>query len=288
MIFTSGLIFPEGPVALLDGSWLCVQGEPAGCITRISPDGQLQQVIAKTGRPNGLAVDRNGFIWVAESRIPSLLKVAMSGEVEIVHTGCGDEAFLFPNDCCFGPDGFLYLTDSGVFIDAFAPGGKIRSDYDTVPCDGRIYRINTHTGEIIKIDSGIRFTNGIAFGPDGYLYANETLTGNVFRYRVEKNTAGKREFFGNVINPAAPTGYKGPDGMAFDENGRLYVTVFGQGDVTVLDNNGDVAMRIPTKGMNPTNIAFARQGKKQAHVTEYQHGNMELLNTAAAGLALWD
>ncbi len=287
MIFTEGLTFPEGPVALGNGYWLCVQGEPAGCVTLISDDGKIHHTVAKTGRPNGLALDRNGFIWVAESRIPSLLKVSLNGKVEVVLTGCGDESFLFPNDLCFGPGGYLYLTDSGVFIDEFAPGGKIRPDYNSVQCDGRVYRINPAKNEIIKIDTGIRFTKGIAFGDDGFLYANETLSGNIYRYRVTGDKVGERELFGNVINPLAAPGYKGPDGMAFSNDGFLYVTVFGQGDVTVLNRDGSVKERIRTKGMNPTNVAFALPGKKKIYVTEYQYGTMEIFDVKNDGLALW-
>ena len=288
MNFTTNLISPEGPVALKDGSWLCVQAGSAGCVTHISADGKTHKVIAKTGRPNGLAIDKNGFIWVAESRVPSLLKVSMDGAVEVVLTNCGDEAFLFPNDLCFGPDGYLYLTDSGVFIDEFAPNGKIRDDYDTVPCDGRVYRINPISKAITKIDTGIRFTNGIAFGNDNYLYANETLSGDVFRYQVSNGTVGKRKHFGNVIDPNAAPGYKGPDGMAFSEDGLLFVTVFGQGDVTVLDKQGNVAERIKTKGMKPTNVAFALHGKKQMHVTEYEFGTMEVFDVQRDGLSLYE
>jgi hypothetical protein len=37
-------------------------------VTQISPDGQSKRIIARTGEPNGLAVDRQGTIWVAETR----------------------------------------------------------------------------------------------------------------------------------------------------------------------------------------------------------------------------
>ncbi|MES1220981.1 MAG: SMP-30/gluconolactonase/LRE family protein [Bacteroidota bacterium] len=286
MIFTSNLICPEGPVALKDGSWLCVQGEPAGVVTHISADGKSHTVIAKTGRPNGLAVDKDECIWVAESRIPSLLKISKKGE-EVILTGCGNEVFLFPNDLCFGSDGCLYMTDSGIFIDEFAPNGKIRDDYnDTMP-DGRVYKINPVTKEISCIDKGIRFTNGIAFGKDNNLYANETLTGNIYKYSFNNGNIGNREFFGNVIDPAAAPGYKGPDGMAFDEDGLLYVTVFGQGDVTILDTNGAVVKRIKTKGKNPTNVAFANPPAKQIYVTEYEFGTIEIFDVETNGLALW-
>jgi gluconolactonase len=75
MIFVGGLSAPEGPVSLKDGSWLVVEmGADRGCITHISSDGQRKRVVATTGCPNGLAVDRWGHIWVAESETPSLIR----------------------------------------------------------------------------------------------------------------------------------------------------------------------------------------------------------------------
>jgi gluconolactonase len=290
MIFSRDLNAPEGPVALADRTWLIVEGGLGrGCVTHLSSDGQTKQVIKQTGRPNGLAVDTDGTIWVAESKVPSLLRLTMDGKSEVVAAGCDGEPFLFPNDLCFGPDGAIYLTDSGVCIDSFAPDNKIRADYTDVDYDGRLYRIEPQTGSVSKIDNGLRFTNGIAFGSDGLLYVNETLTGNVYRYGwQEGKVSGPRELFGNVIRADAPVGWKGPDGMAFDENGLLYVAVFGQGDVTILGLKGEVVTRIPTYGTLPTNVAFALPGQHRIHVTEYQHGQMETFQVDCDGLPLWN
>jgi gluconolactonase len=283
MIFTDGLSAPEGPVALPDGTWLIVEGgAERGCVTHILADGKTKRVVQKTGRPNGLAVDARGVIWVAESKYPSLVRLTMEGKAEVVATGCGGQPFLFPNDLCFGPDGAIYLTDSGVFIDEFAPNNKIRPDYMSVNYDGRVYRIDVSTGKVDKVDSGIKFTNGIAFGPDWRLYVNETLTGNIYRYE-----SGQRVLFGNVIRPDAPPGWKGPDGMAFSEDGKLYVAVFGQRDVTVLDPDGKVFERIPTAGILPTNLAFALPGRKQIYITEYELGQMEVVEVPKDGLPLF-
>jgi gluconolactonase len=289
MIFCSGLINPEGPVALADGSWLCVEGgADRGCVTQISPDGRKRRVVARTGRPNGLAVDKDGYIWVAESKIPSLLRITLSGVVEVVATACNGEPFLFPNDLCLGPDGAIYLTDSGVHIDSFAPGGRIRPDYDKVNYDGRVYRVDARTGAIRQLDSRLRFANGIAFGPDGHLYVNETLTGMIYRYRCTSGTAiGGRTNFGNVINSASPPGWKGPDGMAFGTDGNLYVAVFAQQDVTVLAADGAVSRRLPTAGKLPTNCAFGRQGQRKLYVTEYELGQIEVFDVATDGLPLF-
>ncbi len=285
MVFADGLSAPEGPVALPDGAWLIVEGGAnRGCVTHISTDGRTKTVIKKTGRPNGLAVDSDGVIWIAESKTPSLVRLTMSGHAEVVATGCDGEAFLFPNDLCFGPDGSLYMTDSGVFIDNFVIDGSIRADYMDVPYDGRVYRIDTITGRVYKIDTGVKFTNGIAIGPDRLLYVNETLTGNIYRYG---ESPGPRQFFGNVIRPDTAPGWKGPDGMAFGADGLLYVAVFAQKDVTVLGQTGEVVRRIETHGRLPTNVAFASPGSRKLYVTEYEFGQLEVFETTCDGLPLW-
>lgn len=277
-------------MALPDGTWLLVEGgAERGCVTQLSEDGSSRRTVKKTGRPNGLAVDADGAIWVAESKTPSLLRLTLGGDCQVIATACNGEPFLFPNDLCFGPDGALYLTDSGVSIDSFAPNNRIRSDHADVNYDGRLYRVEPQTGSVTLIDRGFRFTNGIAFGLDNRLYVNETLTGNVYRFGWQKGRiAGPRELFGNVIRAGAPPGWKGPDGMAFDENGLLYVAVFGQGDITVLGLQGDVVRRIPTHDMLPTNLAFALPERRILYVTEYQHAQIETLAVDSDGLQLWD
>ena len=289
MIFASGLRVPEGPVLLPDGSWLVVEmGSDRGCVTHLSPDGQTKHMIARTGRPNGLAVDKQGFIWVAESHTPSLLRLTMDGKAEVVATECNKEPFLFPNDLCFGPDGALYMTDSGILYQDFAGGGKIRPDYMDARIDGRIYRVDVRSMDVRKLDSAIRFANGIAFGPDQNLYVAETLTGAIYRYPWRNGEIiGAREVFGNVLDPAGPEGYRGPDGMAFGADGSLYVTVFGQGDVTVLERDGRVVERIRTSGWKPTNVAFGPSGERRIYVTEIEFGQMETFGVTTDGLALY-
>lgn len=290
MIFVGDLQDPEGPVAMPDGSWLFVEGAAnRGCVTQVSADGRSRRMVKRTGRPNGLALDSENGVWVAESKVPSLLRLTLDGNSEVIATGCDDKGFLFPNDLCFGPDGAIYLTDSGIIIDSFAPKGKIRADYMDVDYDGCVYRVDLLTRTVALIDRGIRFTNGIAFGPDHRLYVNETLTGNIYRYGWrDGKVSAPRELFGNVIRDDAPEGWKGPDGMAFDQEGYLYVAVFGQGDVTVLGPDGDVARRIETQGKLPTNVAFALPGMHAMYVTEYENAQVEVFPANCDGLELWD
>jgi gluconolactonase len=289
MVFATDLGDPEGPVALPDGTWLVVEGTAErGCVTQISADGRTKRIIQKTGLPNGLAVDHDGVIWVAESKVPSLVRLTMEGKAEVVATECDGKPFLFPNDLCFGPDGALYLTDSGILVPDFCPGNQIRPDYMSLKYDGRVYRVDVETGKVTMVDDGILFTNGIAFGPDGLMYVNETITGNIDRYAMEDGSVtGPRILFGNVIRADAPAGFKGPDGMAFSDDGRLYVTVFGQHDIIVLGKEGEVVERIETDGKLPTNVAFALPGNKRIAVTEYELGQLEIYDVPSDGLALW-
>lgn len=272
-----------------DGGWLVVEMAPdRGCVTRLRSDGAIEEVLASTGRPNGLAVDAEGNIWIAESMDPALLKLSPDGSVESFLTKCDGEDFLFPNDVAFGPDGALYLTDSGIRFDDFAPDGNVRPDWAEVPVDGRVYRVDTANRSITKVDEGIRFTNGVAIGIDGMLYVNETLTGEVFRYSLTGGRVGARQSFGNVLAPTDDESIRGPDGMKFAENGELYVTVFGQGDVTVLDRDGQVSRRITTEGSFPTNLAFGPPGSQKIYVTEDEVGTLEVFDVGVDGARLYD
>ena len=91
-IFVDDMSFPEAPVLLADGSFLFVEmGEEKGCVTWISEDGQSRRMVAKTGRPNGLARDRHGNIWVAETAQCALLKLGLEGGYEVFANDCDGE-----------------------------------------------------------------------------------------------------------------------------------------------------------------------------------------------------
>ena len=285
MILATSLCEPEAPVALDDGSWLVVEmGSARGCITHLSPDGGTRRVLARTGRPNGLAVDARGDVWVAESHRAALLVLSPEGELRRA-VGAPEVPFRFPNDLAFGPDGALYLTDSGIPTSEFFVGDGIREDYAAAPYDGRLFRVDPADLSVTTLDSGIRFTNGLAFDAAGDLFVNETMTGMVFRYRLSRS-ATARENFANVLDPGLSTRYRGPDGMAFDAEGRLHCAVFGQGDVTVLGPDGRVVDRIPTHGARPTNVAFAHGGAPRLVVTEVEAGTLEVHDVPAGGLGL--
>lgn len=289
MIFCDDVSNPEGPVSLPDGSWVITEMD-RGIVSHISADGVMKRIIAETGRPNGLTLDGEGNLWVAESKYPVLMRLTMGGELTTISTGQADLPFLWPNDLCFGPDGAIYMTDSGILLDDMLGINPPIAAYDLV-IDGRVFRIDTINGSCAVLDRGLRFANGIAFGPGGeHLYVSETLTGNIYRYKsIDGQVEGRRELFGNVmIKPCSEFGrVAGPDGMAFDTAGNLYVGVLQQGDITVLAPDGSITDRIQIDGTFPTNVAFERSSEPRILVTEGSKNQLLMVDVLVGGLPLY-
>ncbi len=286
-IFHAGLGEPEGPVLLGDGSWAVVEMSPeTGQVSVIAADGSSKRVVVKTGRPNGMVQDSEGVLWVAESvNPPSLLKVGLDGSCEVVLTGGDGAKFLFPNDLAFGRDGALYMTDSGVHQLEFQ--GVPADERANYPFDGKVFRIDLKSLAVTILDDGLKFANGLAFGKDRALYVTATANGLVYRYEWNGDgTLGPREEFADVVDRTQPPGFRGGDGLAVATNGCLYCTVVGQGDVTVIDTSGEVARRIPVGGIQPTNVAFGREGTGDIYVTVKDAGTLERYHVGVDGLPL--
>lgn len=289
MIFVEGLGAPETPRLLpSDKSWVCVEmAPPRSGVTRISRDG-LISAVANTGLPQGVAPDLDGNLWTLNNDpSASLMKVSLDGAMEVVLDTVEGKAMLLTNDLCFGPDSCLYVTDSGITMADWVVDGGVRPDYLEATYDGRVYRVDLATGEARILDDGIRFTNGIAFGPDDHLYVNEMLSGDIFRYRLGEGAVGSRERFANVMSEAWSGGFRGPDGMAFGKDGRLYCAVFGEGNVAVIGPDGSVERRIGTEGANPSNVAFGPDAEQRLYVTEHQFGRIEMYDVDTIALPLY-
>lgn len=280
-VFASGLGAPETPRLHPAGGWLCVEMAGRPGVTRVSDDGSSASV-APAGCPNGLCIDTDGTAWVADTVPPALLRVTMDGSVETFLTEGDAGEFLLPNDLCFSPSGLLYMTDSGMAMGDWVVDAAPRPDWQTADFDGKLWEIDLDAKTARALDRGLRFTNGIAFAPDGALYINEMITGEVYRYAVEDGrVTGGRESFGNVLDPEWDGGFRGPDGMAFSADGRLWCTVYGEGVLAVMDTSGIILERVRTAGSAPTNVAFGRDGEKRLYVTEHQLGQIEVFDVDA-------
>ncbi len=63
---TDGLFFPEGPIAMADGSVVLVEiGRKT--LTRVRPDGAKEIVAELGGGPNGAAIGPDGAVYVCNN-----------------------------------------------------------------------------------------------------------------------------------------------------------------------------------------------------------------------------
>ena len=286
-VFHQDLGEPEAPVLLSDGRWAVVEMSPEnGCVSVISLDGLAKNIVARTGRPNGMVVDSHGSLWVAESmNPPSLKKVELNGSVEVILTGGDGVDFLFPNDVAFGPDGALYMTASGVSRPVFQEAREKGHSYPEI--DGKVFRIDLTNRNATILDDGLPFANGLAFGLDNALYVTATITGLVYRYEWNGDgTLGPREVFTDLVDRNRQSVFTGGDGLAVGSNGFLYCAVVGQGDVTVVDTDGLVVNRIIVGGEQPTNVAFGHRDSGDLYVTVKDAGTLERCQVGVSGLPL--
>src|SRR5579883_1644531 len=130
----SGLRFPEGPVALPDGSVLVVE-IARGTLTRVARDGRISVVAALGGGPNGAAIGPDGHCYVANNGgfawhesggqlFPagqaddysggSIQRVDLrTGAYETLLTSVGGHRLSAPNDLVFDAEGDIWFNDYG-------------------------------------------------------------------------------------------------------------------------------------------------------------------------------
>ena len=65
-VVAEGLLFPEGPIALPDGSVILVE-IAGGRLSRVYPDGRTEVVAETGGGPNGAAYGPDGRIYVCNN-----------------------------------------------------------------------------------------------------------------------------------------------------------------------------------------------------------------------------
>src|SRR5471030_2586288 len=105
----TGLRFPEGPVAMRDGSIVLVEIERQ-TVTRVHADGRTEVVAYTGGGPNGLAVGPDGPASdYTGGRIERVDPA--TGRVTVIYDHCGPHKLLGPNDIVFDGLGGFYFTD---------------------------------------------------------------------------------------------------------------------------------------------------------------------------------
>lgn len=264
-ILAKDLNFPEGPAFARDGSlWLVeLKGES---LVRYK-DGRCER-IKVGGAPNGIAVDRERGIWYCDSFYNEIRKYNTdTGAITVMADRVDGELLNKPNDLAFDDAGNLVFT---------CPG-ESRREPSGYAC------VLLKSGEIKKITAGKYFPNGLAFSGDGkFLVMAETYKHRLWKgaWDAATGTWSSEKPWCDIGGPSGPGG---PDGMAFDEDGDLYVAVYGTGSIRATDTTGKVFRHIHLPSLNPTNCAFDIYGDMGLVITEAESGQILSINTGKKG-----
>ena len=189
----TGLQFPEGPIAMPDGSVLVVEIR-RGTLSRVAPDGRVTVVAECGGGPNGAAIGPDGACYVANNGgfewhdfggivVPGnqphdyiggrIQRVNLSsGKLEDIYTECDGHPLRGPNDIVFDSSGGFWFTDHGKMRER----DRDRTGVFYAKPDGSLIR------EVLFPLDG---PNGIGLSPTGKrLYVAETFTGRVWEWEI--------------------------------------------------------------------------------------------------------
>jgi gluconolactonase len=269
-LVASGLAFPEGPVAMADGSVILVEIK-RGTLTKVDPDGKVSVVAELGGGPNGAAIGPDGAMYVCNNGGFSWHEVMgftlpgnqpddysggriervdlATGEVTVLYRECDGNGLRGPNDIVFDDAGGFWFTDHG----------KIRArDRD----QGGVYYAKADGSSITEAIYPVDSPNGIGLSPDGaWLYYAETYTGRVFRREI--TGPGQVAAAGAMDPSVLLVGLPGAmflDSLAVDSAGNVCVGTLGlQPGITVIAPDGSWELvSPPAEYFDPliTNICF--------------------------------
>ena len=300
----TGLQFPEGPVALRDGSVLLVEIR-RGTLSRVAPDGRVEVVAELGGGPNGAAIgpdgaayvcNNGGFVWHDRDGITApghqppdyiggriqrvVLEGPEAGTVTDLYTACDGRPLRGPNDIVFDTDGGFWFTDLGKSRDR---------DGDT----GALYHARPDGSSITEVVHPLVQPNGVGLSPDGSrVYVAETGPGRVWSWDVAG--PGRLTPAADGVGPGGArllhgfAGYQMLDSLGVDGDGNVCVATLVTGAVSVLAPDGTLLRQVPVPEPDPfvTNICFAGADSRTAWVTSSGRGILYTLDWPSAGLDL--
>ena len=276
-IVAEGLAFPEGPVALRDGTVLVAE-IGGGSIARVDPDGSVDRVAIVRGGPNGAAIGPDGALYVCnnggfrnESRIePCIQRVDLgTGASDVLYREYEGVSLEAPNDLVFDRSGGFYFTDHSH--------------------RGALYYATPDGSAITRVVAERPHPNGVGLSPDGsVLYWAETSTRQVQRRRlvaageVEPADCDVRAFFrpNGADRYAVLAGLPGChelDSLAIDAAGSVVVGTLVDSGVSEIREDGSWTLHeLPPALADPlvTNVCFGGDDLTTMYITCSKTGRL--------------
>jgi len=294
-LVTDGLKFPEGPIAMADGSIILVEIERK-TLTRVTPDGKTSVIAEVGGGPNGAAIGPDGKVYICNNggafqffqqnglNIPGptppthegglIQRVDLAtGKVETVYTECEGRRLIGPNDLVFDKHGGFWFTDHGC---GTPEGRKFGGLYYALADGSKITRVRDH----------IISPNGVGLSPDEtVVYAADTNLGRLWAWDVTAPGVVAETGFapGRVV--CNLPGYQLLDSLAVEAGGKVCVATIINGGITAFDPDGSTE-HFPVPDVIVTNICFGGADMRDAWITASGTGKLYKCRWPRPGLKL--
>ena len=297
-VIAEGLLFPEGPIALPDGSVLVAEIQGARLV-KVHADGRKQVVAELGGGPNGAALGPDGHVYVCNNggfswrsddgftrpsgaadgyRGGCIQRVNLqTGAVQTLYTECDGVPLHGPNDIVFDAQGGFWFTDFG-------------KTFDDRIMRGAVYYASTDGRFIRRAAKHLLTPNGVGLSPDGKtLYVSETEASRLWSYpitgRGELALAPWPSPNGGELVHGLP-GYQRFDSLAVEESGNICVATLVRGGISVFSPSGELLEFHTAPEGYCTNICFGGADRRTAFITLSGYGQLFAAEWPRAGLAL--
>jgi gluconolactonase len=256
-----GFQFAEGPVWISGKLLFTDQKASPSLILELYPDGGTGTWRSGVNQTNGLAVNPvNGELIACEHGTHRVTKsppvpgnTGNQARVTIANAWDG-KPLNSPNDAIVRLDGNIYFTDPDYAAD---PDAGFRQDKKAV------FRISP-SGELSRLKETDSLPNGIALSPDGnnlYVVDNQLNRVDIWDLAADGTAINERKF--------VDTG-EGPDGMAVDLAGNIYVA--STPGIEVFDKTAKKLGVITVAG-KATNCTFGGSDGQTLYITANTSGN---------------
>ena len=303
-IVAQGLQFPEGPIAMRDGSVLLVEMR-RGTLSRVKSQGMVEIVTEVGGGPNGAAIGPDGAVYIcnnggaawierpggtffpagtpADYRGGSIQHVDLStGAVKTLYAACDGVNLCAPNDIVFdGRDGF-WFTD-------FGKDDERGREY------GALYYARADGSAIRRVVANLTTPNGIGLSADGrWLHVAETLSSRLLTFEIVSPGAirppgpgepGSAFGFSFVRARGPLPGYQMIDSLAVEACGAVCVATLVNGAISIYAADGRIAQAAVADPF-VTNLCFGGKDMRDVFITGGLTGRLFKARWPRPGLAL--